>query len=87
MDIFSETNIALRKTTYQSDIGWGGSPDKAVDGDRESNYGLGSCMHTSGTSHGWLAVDLEQYYTVTSVTITNRGDCCGQYVWFSILSE
>ncbi len=70
------TNIALGKSTWQSP----GLADssKAVDGNSDSNYGAGSCTHTDVNipKRNW-AVNLGRRYHLSSVKITNRGDCCG----------
>ncbi len=70
------TNIALGKSTWQSP-GFAHS-NKAVDGNINSNYGAGSCTHTANDiSNPIWVVDLGHRYQVSSVKITNRGDCCG----------
>lgn len=48
----------------------------AIDGNRESDYWAGSCIHTDQQTNPWWRVDLLDSYIVTSVIITNRGDCC-----------
>ena len=68
-------NAALRKNTAQSSFSDGG---KAVDGNTNSVYNDGSCTHTSATLNTWWAVNLAGIYRVYSVTLTNRGDCCGK---------
>ena len=81
-------SVALNKPAFQSSL-W---PDrsrnpiasKAVDGNSESNFFHSSCSHTDITEDKpWWAVDLEAEYLVTSVTITNRGDCCGENLQLS----
>jgi len=80
-------NLALGKPAEQSStyVGWGGakslSADLAVDGNRDTNLNkvTSSCMHTHpGQGAGqWWRVDLQNQHSVHAVTITNRGDCCG----------
>eukprot|EP01052_Picozoa_sp_SAG31_P019048 SAG31_NODE_1374_length_8594_cov_57.759623_3_plen_488_part_00 len=62
----------------QSTIGWGGEPDRAIDGNRDSNYGGGSCLHTDPPPDGesWFQVDLGVYSTVDRVAVYHRADCC-----------
>ena len=55
-----------------------GDADKAIDGSRESNYLAGSCTATGWQTNPWWRVDLLESYIVTSIIITNRGDCCAE---------
>ncbi|XP_064639504.1 fucolectin-1-like [Lineus longissimus] len=76
-----ETNVALRKPAFQFDVSSGGVPQRAVDGNADTNYGRRSCTHTHNrgrTSRNWWAVDLQARYTVKRVEVVNRGDCCWQ---------
>ncbi|KAG9259548.1 hypothetical protein AMEX_G27849, partial [Astyanax mexicanus] len=50
----------------------------AIDGNTDSNYDHGSCTATTWQQNPWWRVDLLDEYTVTSITITNRGDCCAE---------
>ena len=49
-----------------------GTPGKAVDGNRNSDLGAGSCTHTLDNTPVWWMVDLGEDFTVTNVTITSR---------------
>ncbi len=73
-------NVALRgKATQSTRYGEPfGSAYNAIDGNRGSLYEDGSCSHTPEMSNPWWRVDLLESYIVTSVTITNRGDCCAE---------
>ncbi|XP_055020154.1 fucolectin-like isoform X2 [Boleophthalmus pectinirostris] len=71
-------NVALRgKATqsnrYNSEYS---AASNAIDGNRESDYNAGSCAVTKTQTNPWWRVDLLETYIVTSITITNRGDCC-----------
>lgn len=69
----STENDALRRPTSQS----GNLTDNsglAVDGNRASDYSLGSCSLTDKTDNSWWLVDLRAIKTVTGVFIANRGD-------------
>ena len=70
-------NLAQGKPTLQNSIGWDGESDRAVDGDSNGRYWQGSCSHTN-VDEPWWSVDLGDSYEVTSVTISNREDCCGK---------
>lgn len=71
-------NVALRgKATqlrrYAHDFG---AAYNAIDGNRESWFHMGSCTHSAELIDPWWRVDLLRAYVVTSISITNRGDCC-----------
>ncbi len=54
------------------------------DGNYDTAFPGGSCMHTDINHPGnWWAVDLQQKYTIVSVKITNRGDCCGVWIFLA----
>ncbi|KAM3613906.1 uncharacterized protein V6R79_006824 [Siganus canaliculatus] len=79
----STENVALRGKATQSSRYDGGlsafaSPYNAIDGNRESTFSAASCTHTRQQSNPWWRVDLLDSYVVTSVAITNRGDCCAE---------
>ena len=73
------TNIALNKPTMQQSFGWGGVPNRAVDGNKQSQWSGASCTHTQSVQQAWWAVDLGAVSEVYSVSITNRADCCCKY--------
>uniref|UniRef100_A0AAR2JX97 Fucolectin tachylectin-4 pentraxin-1 domain-containing protein n=1 Tax=Pygocentrus nattereri TaxID=42514 RepID=A0AAR2JX97_PYGNA len=52
----------------------------AIDGNADSHYDHGSCTATELQKNPWWRVDLLDEYTVTSVTITNRADCCPERI-------
>uniref|UniRef100_A0A3B1JLA8 Si:ch211-215k15.4 n=1 Tax=Astyanax mexicanus TaxID=7994 RepID=A0A3B1JLA8_ASTMX len=52
----------------------------AIDGNTDSNYDHGSCTATTFQPNPWWRVDLLDEYTITSITITNRGDCCAERI-------
>ncbi|XP_056597699.1 uncharacterized protein si:ch73-359m17.2 isoform X2 [Triplophysa dalaica] len=53
---------------------------RAVDGNRDSNYLNGSCTHTAEENNPWLRVHLKNIYSVNKIIITNRGDCCADRI-------
>nr|KAG5693515.1 hypothetical protein BaRGS_006217 [Batillaria attramentaria] len=73
------TNVALHKPTQQSTYHPGfGKPENVVDGNSDTH--LDYCTHTADRDQNptrWWMVDLRAFYTVHTVLITNRGDCCG----------
>jgi len=73
----TEENAAACKPTSQSSTTHGGSSSRAVDGNAATAYSAKSCTHTSRESNPWWRVDLKEKIAVETVTVTNRGDCCG----------
>ena len=74
-----EGRPSMQSSTYYNDEGGHASSDKAVDGNTDPMYfGSFSCTHTRVEDEPWWAVDAEEIITVFSVTIVNRGDCCGK---------
>ncbi|KAI4903208.1 hypothetical protein NFI96_008973 [Prochilodus magdalenae] len=57
-----------------------GNAYNAIDGNTDPNYNHGSCTATELQQNPWWRVDLLDEYTVTSITITNRGDCCPERI-------
>ncbi|XP_041958048.1 uncharacterized protein LOC121716004 isoform X4 [Alosa sapidissima] len=82
VEVYAESNlknVALDGIATQSGATWDwGHADKAIDGNRDSNWYHYSCSHTGLEPNPWWRVDLLKKYRVHSVVITNRGDCCGE---------
>ncbi|KAG7235847.1 hypothetical protein INR49_002106 [Caranx melampygus] len=57
-----------------------GDAASAIDGNRDSTFAAGSCTHTDEHNNPWWRVDLLDTYIITSVAITNRGDCCAHRI-------
>ncbi|KAL3064826.1 hypothetical protein OYC64_000955 [Pagothenia borchgrevinki] len=77
---YTYQNVALRGKASQSDRypDHYGDANKAIDGNRDSNYFHGSCTGTAVMTNPWWRVDLLESYIVTSIIITNRADCCAE---------
>ena len=45
-----------------------------MDGNRDSNFGAGSCSVTLGYTPVWWMVDLDEDVTITNVIITSRNE-------------
>ncbi|XP_063055996.1 uncharacterized protein LOC134449818 [Engraulis encrasicolus] len=74
-------NLALTGRATQSDLvkspyAGEGIAQNAIDGNRDSHFHHGSCTLTDEDTNPWWRVDLLKEYIITSVVITNRGDCC-----------
>ncbi|KAI4889442.1 hypothetical protein NFI96_021255, partial [Prochilodus magdalenae] len=52
----------------------------AIDGNTDPDFFHASCTHTDLQQNPWWRVDLLDEYTVTSITITNRADCCPERI-------
>ncbi|XP_059356893.1 fucolectin-5-like [Carassius carassius] len=72
--------MAVQSSTY----GWGAAnatfytwgAAKAIDGIRYAPGEASSCSVTSHQLNPWWRLDLLDSYSISSVTVTNRGDCC-----------
>ncbi|KAK7878045.1 hypothetical protein WMY93_031295 [Mugilogobius chulae] len=74
-----EVNLALGgEATQGNTYDALGAASNAIDGKRDSVYGHKSCTHTLETTDPWWRVDLRESCMITSITITNRRDCCAQ---------
>jgi F5/8 type C domain len=72
-------NIALmRIATASSVYSSFSTPEKAVDGNLNSDYEQKSCFHSENDQNPWWSVDLGAAYFIKYVILTNRGDCCGK---------
>lgn len=67
-------NIAAHKSASQSSTAYGGDASRAVDGNRDNDYGHHSVTHTAFQDHSWWKVDLEKEESVGTVRIYSRGD-------------
>ncbi|XP_067367652.1 uncharacterized protein [Channa argus] len=72
----TDTNIAKGGKVTQSSLFGDAVPQRAIDGNRASNWGEGSCSHTQNDLNPWWRLDLLQTFKIKTVTITNRKDCC-----------
>ncbi|KAJ8290975.1 hypothetical protein GJAV_G00019850 [Gymnothorax javanicus] len=73
-------NVALRKKAKQSSTSNWGLARNAVDGKHSTWFIMKSCTQTRTEADPWWSVDLLGSYNVTSVTITNRDDCCAEMI-------
>ncbi|XP_035254862.1 fucolectin-like [Anguilla anguilla] len=72
-----DENAAIGKMANQSSIFGNYGPYRAIDGNRNANLGYGgSCTHTNEEMKPWWRVDLFNVHNISSVVVTNRGDCC-----------
>ena len=69
-------NLALNKPATQSSVGFGGVPERAVDGNSDGVYNNGSVTHTDQETNAWWRVDLEGTFDIGMINVFNRTDCC-----------
>ena len=70
-----QKNVAQKMRATQSSIGFGGSADRAVDGNTDGNYHNHSVSHTeSGGTNAWWEVDLGGMVNVEQIVVYNRTD-------------
>uniref|UniRef100_A0A8C5N3H1 Fucolectin tachylectin-4 pentraxin-1 domain-containing protein n=1 Tax=Leptobrachium leishanense TaxID=445787 RepID=A0A8C5N3H1_9ANUR len=82
----NDQNVALHRPACQSSLYANAGPKRAVDGNKDSDYGKGSCSHTLYDFPAWWRVDLAERYKISMVKVVNRADCCrerlaGAEVW------
>jgi hypothetical protein len=70
------TLLSQGRPTKQSSVGWGGVPQRAVDGNVNGRYGRRTTTHTKYNKNNWWLVDLQRKTKVYTVLIHNRVDCC-----------
>ncbi|CAI9620751.1 unnamed protein product, partial [Staurois parvus] len=79
-----DENVALGGRATQSSIyrnlgeGYLTAAINAIDGNQNSAFSYGSCSCTHNDLSPWWRVDLLKPYSIAYITITNRGDCCGE---------
>jgi hypothetical protein len=76
-----KNGIRICGAASQSSLGWGSpgneqaEPDRAIDGDRNSAWGGGSCTHTD-IAPTWWQVDLGATAAVARAELWHRSECC-----------
>lgn len=84
-----EINLALGKKASQSSMGYGGDPQRAVDGKTDGNYYANSVTHTNNGPQEWWQVDLGSIQEIDKIRVWNRTDCCGERLsrFYVLVSE
>ena len=71
-------NVALGKTATLSNQGHPqGDAPHGVDGNTNGNYGSNSVTHSDTNTNPFLNVNLGDSFSISSVDLWNRTDCCG----------
>ena len=72
------TNLALGKPASQYNTGFGGTADRAVDGNTDGNWVNNSVTHTYGDYQNWWQLDLGSVQSIDNIQVWNRTDCCSE---------
>uniref|UniRef100_A0A672Z3S0 Fucolectin tachylectin-4 pentraxin-1 domain-containing protein n=1 Tax=Sphaeramia orbicularis TaxID=375764 RepID=A0A672Z3S0_9TELE len=64
--------------SYHADLKFGAA-NAAINGNHDSVFSARSCSHAKTQTNPWWRVELLEHNIVTSITITNRGDCCAEW--------
>ena len=76
VEVYSDgKNVARGGKATQSSTAYGGTADKAIDGNKSGTFGDGGQTHTrEGTTDPWWELDLGAEYPIDSVVVFNRTD-------------
>ncbi|MCA9199022.1 MAG: DUF1549 domain-containing protein, partial [Planctomycetales bacterium] len=69
-----DQNIAASGQASQSSTAYGGSPQRAIDGNTDGNYDAHSVTHTETESDPWWELDLQEARTIDRIVVWNRTD-------------
>ncbi len=72
----STPDLARGQPAVQSSTGFGGTADRAADGETSGVWGFGSVSHTLLEAQPWWQVDLGTSQAIGSIEVWNRTDCC-----------
>ncbi len=72
------TSLSYGRPATQKSTAWGGVASRAVDGNTDGNFTVGSVTHTAedGSPEPWWQVDLGASKAISDVAVWNRSDCC-----------
>ncbi|CAI9620752.1 unnamed protein product, partial [Staurois parvus] len=80
-----DKNVALQSRSTQSSTDSLSSSINAIglnaiDGNSDPRYVSWSCFASKAELSPWWRVDLMASYKISHIMITNRGDCCAEYI-------
>ena len=55
--------------------------ERAIDGNPDAVFNKLSCTHTYAEKNPWWSVTFKYLAIVKEVTILNRADCCGKWIY------
>ena len=70
------SNVARGKSATQSSTYPSAVASRAIDGNTNGTYSAGTSSSTNSTTNAWWQVDLGATYTLDSIQLWNRTDCC-----------
>ncbi|KAM4042622.1 fucolectin-4-like isoform 2-T2 [Anomaloglossus baeobatrachus] len=74
-------NLALRgRATQSTNYPSYSAAINAIDGNTDPLYTHGSCFSSESQLSPWWRLDLLETHRISHITITNRGDCCAEYI-------
>jgi hypothetical protein len=76
--LLTGTNVASTGTATQVSTANGGVAFRAIDGNRDGTWGNDSVTHTPLISNPWWNLQLSYVYTIETIIIYNRKDCCSE---------
>jgi hypothetical protein len=68
--------LKLARVVTQSSTDYGGTADRAFDGNTDGNFGANSVTHTAYEAQAWWRVDLRVLTHIGQILVYNRTDCC-----------
>jgi hypothetical protein len=71
-----ENLVSSNSTCYQVSTYAGASCERAIDGNWNGQFQVGSTTHTHSTMNPWWLVDLGKFASIKQVVFANREDCC-----------
>ena len=93
VEVFSKgQNVARRGKAKQSNVGFGGVPERAIDGNKDGAFAKGGQTHTAeSTRDPFWEVDLGAEFPIEAIAVWNRSEENGKYVdrlegfWLTVL--
>jgi mono/diheme cytochrome c family protein len=75
VELFSEgRNIAVGGKASQSSTDFAGPPEKAIDGNSDGRYDVGSTTHSAISDNPWWELELPEAVPIDAVVLHNRTD-------------
>jgi hypothetical protein len=72
----SYLNMAVGKQASQSSTAFGGEASRAVDGNTDGSWSIGSVTHTGFDNQAWWEVDLKAISWIQTIRVWGRTDPC-----------
>lgn len=72
----ASSNLSLTGTATQSSTSFGGTANRAIDGDADGDHFNDSVSHSGYQAQPWWQVDLGKLSILENIRLHNRTDCC-----------